>query len=93
MFTVRGTSGSSMRIKKNDTAGQTPHETIDPKDKNNAMFQRYGFNLLIYRQKLRSLTPRKPATPGRIPMSVTLVTGGTGYIGSHCIVELLQAGH
>lgn len=22
-----------------------------------------------------------------------LVTGGAGYIGSHCVVELLQAGH
>jgi len=26
-------------------------------------------------------------------MSVVLVTGGSGFIGSHCIVQLLAAGH
>ncbi len=26
-------------------------------------------------------------------MSVVLVTGGTGFVGSHCIVQLLAAGH
>jgi nucleoside-diphosphate-sugar epimerase len=26
-------------------------------------------------------------------MSTVLVTGGTGFIGSHCILQLLNAGH
>ena len=26
-------------------------------------------------------------------MSTVLVTGGSGFIGSHCIVQLLAAGH
>ncbi len=26
-------------------------------------------------------------------MSVVLVTGGSGFIGSHCILQLLAAGH
>ena len=26
-------------------------------------------------------------------MSIVLVTGGSGFIGSHCIVQLLAAGH
>jgi nucleoside-diphosphate-sugar epimerase len=26
-------------------------------------------------------------------MSVVLVTGGSGFIGSYCIVQLLAAGH
>ncbi len=27
------------------------------------------------------------------PRRTVLVTGGTGYIGSHCAVALLEAGH
>ena len=26
-------------------------------------------------------------------MSTMLVTGGSGFIGSHCILQLLEAGH
>ena len=26
-------------------------------------------------------------------MSTVLVTGGSGFIGSHCILQLLEAGH
>ena len=26
-------------------------------------------------------------------MSTVLVTGGSGFVGSHCIIQLLKAGH
>src|ERR1700754_5301278 len=34
-----------------------------------------------------------PAGAGRDAMGEVLVTGGSGFIGAHCILQLLAAGH
>ena len=42
---------------------------------------------------MRSTTGAAIATVPATAMSTILVTGGTGFIGSHCILQLLAAGH
>src|ERR1051325_814600 len=37
--------------------------------------------------------PISPHTRAEATMSAVLVTGGSGFIGSHCILQLLAAGH
>jgi nucleoside-diphosphate-sugar epimerase len=39
------------------------------------------------------LSDRNPGTIAKEKLSTVLVTGGSGFVGSHCIVQLLAAGH
>jgi nucleoside-diphosphate-sugar epimerase len=39
------------------------------------------------------LSDRNPGTIAKEKLSTVLVTGGSGFVGSHCIVQLLAASH
>ncbi|KAK4308958.1 hypothetical protein Pmani_019393 [Petrolisthes manimaculis] len=45
------------------------------------------------RPRTQTTRPTPPKTKMSAPTKTVFVTGGTGYIGSHCIVDLLTEGY